>query len=84
MMEGKGEQGIDIAEGVLGEGELGGMKELEQAVQALWQSWSCIIENIIMWKAEGREWLNICWWVVARIGSSKDGDLKTKQEVFYR
>jgi hypothetical protein len=54
---------------VLGEGELGGMKKLEWAVQALWWSWFCTIENIIMWKVERKEWLNICWWVVAKIGT---------------
>jgi hypothetical protein len=67
-MEGEGKQDKDIAEGVLGEGESGGMEELEWAVQALWQSWSCIIENMIMWGAERREWLHICWWVVSEDG----------------
>jgi hypothetical protein len=73
-MEGKGKRDNDIAEWVLGKGELGGMEEQELAVQALWWSWSYTIENMIMWGAEGREWLNICWWivgcwVVARMGT---------------
>jgi hypothetical protein len=73
-MKGEGEWDKDIAEGVLGEGELGGMEEWEHAVWALWWSWSCMIENMIMCRAEGREWLNIGWWlvgcwVVARMGT---------------
>jgi hypothetical protein len=23
-----------------------------------------MIENMIMWGVEEREWLNICWWIV--------------------
>jgi hypothetical protein len=83
-MEGEGEQDKDIAEGVLGEGESGGMEERELAVWALWWSWSCMIENMIMWRVEGKEWLNICWWVVGCWVVVRMGDLRTKQEVFYR
>jgi hypothetical protein len=85
MMSGEGEFDKEIAKWVLNKRELGGVEEQEHAVGALWWSWSCMIENMIMWGVEGREWLNICWWIVGCLcGSGRIGNLRMEQEVFYR
>jgi hypothetical protein len=46
-MLGDSKQDMDIAKEVAGGGESGGIEKLEQAVWVLWQSWFCIIENMI-------------------------------------
>jgi hypothetical protein len=75
-MLGEGELDKDIAKWLLGERESGGVEEWEHAVQALWWSWSCTIENMIMWGAEGKEWLNICWWIVGCWVVERMGELE--------
>jgi hypothetical protein len=78
MMEGEGKWDEDIAERVLVEGESGRMEEWKHAVRALWWSWSCTIENMIMWEAEGREWLNVCWWIVGCLCGSGAGNFEDR------